>query len=75
MRRSVPMPNRARLSSADRAALQWLADNPYRLVAQVTGWRALERRGLIRVRFGPLDTADVDRLCCFITEKGREALR
>ncbi len=35
--------------------------------------RALERKGLVRVDYGPADSADRNKLCCYLTEAGRAA--
>jgi hypothetical protein len=64
----------SRVSRADLAVLQLLADGRILLPVQVTGWRALERRALIRIEFGKPGTADHDKLCCYLTERGRTAL-
>jgi hypothetical protein len=37
--------------------------------------RALERKGLVRVDYGPDDSADRNELCCrYLTETGRAAV-
>src|SRR5207244_6231185 len=36
--------------------------------------RSLERQGMIRINYRPDDTADRNRPCCYITERGRDAL-
>jgi hypothetical protein len=36
--------------------------------------RKLERAGLIRVDYGPDDTPDQNRLCAYITERGKAEL-
>jgi hypothetical protein len=63
-----------RLTASERAVLRRLAEGQRLLVAQVTGWRALEHRRLIRVEFGPAGTPDADRLCCYLTDQGRATL-
>lgn len=63
-----------RLSNADRAALDLITAQGYALVVQVSGWKALASRRLIRIEFGPAATLDADRLCCYITDLGKEAL-
>ena len=65
-----------RISNVDRVMLRLIAEakSGRVLVAQITGWRALEHRGLIKIDFGPADTPDADRLCCYPTEKGRQAI-
>ena len=36
--------------------------------------RKLERAGLVRVDYGPDDSPDRNRLCAYITERGRAAV-
>ena len=36
--------------------------------------RKLERRGLIKIDWGPDYSRDADKLCAYLTDRGREAL-
>jgi hypothetical protein len=36
--------------------------------------RALERKGMVRVDYGPDDSPDRNKLCCYLTETGRAAV-
>lgn len=69
-----PFATHRKISTADLAALQLIADHGHAPIAQVAAWRSIERNGLIRVTFGPPDTPDADRLCCYLTDFGREVL-
>jgi hypothetical protein len=63
------------VTKAQRELLQRIAGGWRPLWLQVgTAGRSLERQGMIRIDYGPEDTADKNRLCCYITERGRDAL-
>lgn len=66
---------RTGLSAADRTALCRLADGQLLTIRELANWQALEHRGMIMIEFGPARTPAHDSLCCYITDKGREALR
>jgi hypothetical protein len=44
------------------------------LAIQVSNWRRLERAGLVRADYGPDGTPDGDKLCLYLTQRGRAAL-
>lgn len=64
-----------RLTGDQRRILQRMADGWVPLRIQVGTWRSLERRGLVRVDWGLEGTVSADKLCLYLTDQGREAIR
>jgi hypothetical protein len=64
-----------RLSKTDREILERVAAGWRPLRAQIIpdGGR-LERRGLLRLDWGPEDTPDAERMCWYLTDRARMAL-
>ena len=63
-----------RLSKADREILQRMAAGWRPLRPQIWNGDRLERRGLLRLDWGPADTPDANRMCWYLTDKARKAL-
>jgi hypothetical protein len=63
-----------RLGKADREILERLAAGWRPLRAQIPNGSRLERRGLLCLDWGPEDTPDAERMCWYLTDRGRKAL-
>lgn len=63
-----------KLRQSDRRILERMADGWRPLRAQLPHGMSLERRGLLRLDWGPENSPDADRMCWYLTEKAREAL-
>jgi hypothetical protein len=64
-----------RLAKSDREALIRMADGWRPLRSQLTNGMSLERRGLLRLDWGPEGTPDAERMCWYLTQRGRDAGR
>jgi hypothetical protein len=64
-----------RLTREQRNVLRRMAEGWRPLQIQLGGeGRKLERRGLIKIDWGPDYSRDADKLCAYLTDRGREAL-
>jgi hypothetical protein len=64
-----------RLTKADRAILERMAAGWRPLRSQIPHGSRLERRGLLRLDWGPENTPDAERMCWYLTDRAREALK
>jgi hypothetical protein len=64
-----------RLSKADRAILERIASGWRPLKSQIPNGMSLERRGLLRLDWGPENSPDADRVCWYLTNRARAALQ
>ena len=67
-------PRMTRLTKVDRQILERIAAGWRPLRVQIAA-AASERRGLLRLDWGPENTPDADRMSWHLTERGREALK
>lgn len=63
-----------RLGKTDREILERIAGGWRPLRAQIPSGARLERRGLLRLDWGPEGSADADRMCWYLTESARRVL-
>lgn len=64
-----------RLTKADREILERIAGGWRPMLLQIgSSGNRLERRGLLRVDWGPENTPDADKMVCYLTDRARSAL-
>ena len=63
-----------RLTKSDRDVLTRMAGGWRPLKAQIPSGMRLERRGLLRLDWGPDDTPDANRMCWYLTNAAHDVL-
>jgi hypothetical protein len=63
------------MTKNDRIILERMIAGWRPLRAQIPNGMRFERRGLLRLDWGPEGSPDEDRMCWYITDKARDALQ
>jgi hypothetical protein len=64
-----------RISRSEIDTLRRIANGWRPLKAQLPNGMSLERRGLVRLDWGPAGTPDDDKMCWYLTQAAHDALR